>query len=154
MESLSIQPGSPTKPRALITGISGQDGFYLAEWLLQQGYTVFGTTRSVTQVSSKLRGRLADVFAVDLIQSHQLIEVVRQVHPHEFYHLAAYHFSSQRNENSLGQLEPFVAVNLRAADCVLQVLRDEMPSLQIGVRSGRPMKSREKQRDCERRKAE
>ena len=128
MESLSIQPGSPTKPRALITGISGQDGFYLAEWLLQQGYAVFGTTRLVTQVSPKIRGRLAGVFVADLIQSHQLMEIVRRVQPHEVYHLAAYHFSSQRNENSLGQLEPFVAVNLRAADCVLQILRDEMPS--------------------------
>lgn len=125
---LSAQPNIPTKPRALITGISGQDGFYLAEWLLQQGYSVSGTTHSAVQVPFELRDRLADVFVADLTQPQQLAEIVRQARPHELYHLAAHHFSSQLSENSLGQLEPFVSVNLLAADAALHVVRDEMPT--------------------------
>lgn len=121
-------PTTPTKRRALITGIDGQDGFYLAESLLQHDYTVFGITHSNVTAPSKLHSQLACVFVADLNQPQRLAEIVRQTRPQELYHLAAHHFSSQHGENSLGQLAPFVSVNLLAVDAALQVVRDEIPT--------------------------
>ena len=78
--------------RALITGITGQDGSYLAELLLARGYTVHGFARASSRVelshlapiASQLifhRGDLADPYAVDAVMAAS--------QPHEVYHLAA-----------------------------------------------------------------
>jgi GDPmannose 4,6-dehydratase len=81
--------------RALITGITGQDGSYLAEWLLQQGYEVHGVVRrSSTETYeriSHLHNRLV-LHQADLLDQLSLIEVVRSVAPAEVYNLAAQSF--------------------------------------------------------------
>lgn len=78
--------------RALITGITGQDGSFLAELLLEKGYEVVGTVRGEPTTplgcSEHLRGRLTLVGA-DLGRPQSLREAVAKVRPHELYHLAA-----------------------------------------------------------------
>ncbi len=85
--------------RALITGITGQDGAYLAQFLLHKGYEVHGLVRrsSASDVmDAKLRwlGVEKDVRFVDgnLIDLSSLIRIMRDVKPDEIYNLAAQSF--------------------------------------------------------------
>ncbi len=84
-----------TQPRALITGITGQDGSYLAELLLAKGYDVYGMVRrSSTENFERIehiRDRLQLVQA-DLLDPMSLITLLDQVHPREVYNLAAQSF--------------------------------------------------------------
>ncbi|AQZ69004.1 GDP-mannose 4,6-dehydratase [[Actinomadura] parvosata subsp. kistnae] len=81
--------------RALITGITGQDGSYLAEHLLQQGYEVWGLARGQANPRvSRMRKLLADVRVVrgDLLDQGSLISAVERVQPDEVYNLGAISF--------------------------------------------------------------
>jgi GDPmannose 4,6-dehydratase len=81
--------------RALITGITGQDGSYLADLLLEKGYEVFGMVRRSSQDSlgriEHLRTRLT-VLQGDLLDTTSLEQVMRTTQPHEVYNLAAQSF--------------------------------------------------------------
>ena len=81
--------------RAIITGITGQDGSYLAELLLEKGYEVIGVTRRLsapnTQRIEHLLGRI-ELRPADLLDQMSLLKVVDEVRPHEFYNLAAMSF--------------------------------------------------------------
>jgi GDP-D-mannose dehydratase len=78
--------------RALITGITGQDGSYLAEWLLTNGYEVHGIIRpsstSNTERIAHLAGRV-HLHQADLLDQGSLIAVIQKVDPAEVYNLAA-----------------------------------------------------------------
>ncbi|TDC09214.1 GDP-mannose 4,6-dehydratase [Nonomuraea longispora] len=81
--------------RALITGITGQDGSYLAEHLLEQGYEVWGLARGQANPRvSRMRKLLADVHVVrgDLLDQGSLISAVERVQPDEVYNLGAISF--------------------------------------------------------------
>jgi GDPmannose 4,6-dehydratase len=81
--------------RALITGITGQDGAYLAELLLEQGYEVHGMIRRSSTVNLDRIGHLTDrvrLHLADLLDPLSLINLVRDVRPHELYNLAAQSF--------------------------------------------------------------
>ncbi len=84
-----------TAPRALITGITGQDGSYLAEFLLERGYAVYGMVRrSSTENFERIepfRERLHLVQA-DLLDPMSLITMLSEVRPQEVYNLAAQSF--------------------------------------------------------------
>lgn len=79
-------------PTALITGITGQDGSYLAEQLLEEGWTVYGLLRRSASPNhwriQHLRGRLR-LFDGDLLDLGSLIEAVRVTKPDHVYNLAA-----------------------------------------------------------------
>jgi len=88
-----------TSPRALITGITGQDGAYLARLLLEKGYVVHGLKR---RSSSFNTGRIEDIYEDphveqprmhlhfgDVTDATNIIRVVQEVRPHEIYNLAA-----------------------------------------------------------------
>jgi GDPmannose 4,6-dehydratase len=81
--------------RALITGITGQDGSYLAELLLDKGYEVFGMVRRSSTVTweriAHLQDRIEFAFG-DLLDEVSLIGVLREHRPHEVYNLAAQSF--------------------------------------------------------------
>ncbi len=80
---------------ALITGITGQDGSYLAEWLLQKGYKVFGLTRrSSTNVTSRIEHLLKKIELLpgDLLDQSSLVEAMEIARPDEIYNLAAQSF--------------------------------------------------------------
>ncbi len=81
--------------RALITGITGQDGSYLAEWLLEQGYEVHGVIRrSSTEGFERIkhvRDRVT-LHHADLLDQLSLVTLISEVRPHEVYNLAAMSF--------------------------------------------------------------
>ncbi|MGE3269534.1 MAG: GDP-mannose 4,6-dehydratase [Chloroflexota bacterium] len=83
------------KRRALITGITGQDGSYLAEFLLEQGYEVIGLLRRSSTVNferiSHIQDRLALVSG-DLLDEMSLVSALREHRPTEVYNLAAQSF--------------------------------------------------------------
>ena len=83
------------KKRALITGITGQDGSYLAELLLDQGYEVFGVIRRLSAPNvwriQHLLNRIT-LLQADLLDQLSLIKAVERSKPDEFYNLAAMSF--------------------------------------------------------------
>ncbi|MBI2537287.1 MAG: GDP-mannose 4,6-dehydratase [Gemmatimonadetes bacterium] len=82
-------------PTALITGITGQDGSYLAELLIAQGYRVVGVVRRTSHDSYERIGHLLDrleIVPADLLDQHSLTTVLRDVQPDEVYNLAAQSF--------------------------------------------------------------
>ena len=86
--------GQPRKT-ALITGITGQDGSYLAELLLAKGYEVVGVVRRTSHDSYERIGHLLDrihIVPADLLDQHSLTAVVKAATPHEVYNLAAQSF--------------------------------------------------------------
>jgi GDPmannose 4,6-dehydratase len=79
-------------PRALITGVTGQDGSYLAELLLAKGYDVVGMVRRTSHHSYERIEHLLDrieVVAADLLDQHSLTVVLQETRPDEVYNLAA-----------------------------------------------------------------
>ena len=82
-------------PTALITGITGQDGSYLAELLLGKGYRVVGVVRRTSHDSYEriqhLVGKV-EILPADLLDQHSLQAVVQETRPDEIYNLAAQSF--------------------------------------------------------------
>lgn len=83
------------KRKVLITGITGQDGSYLAEFLLEKGYQVFGMVRrSSTETFDRithLMGRI-ELVEGDLLDQLSLISLLKRIRPHEVYNLASQSF--------------------------------------------------------------
>lgn len=118
--------------KALITGITGQDGSYLAEFLLERGYEVHGIVRRVALEDPvhrlwRIQHRLdkLQLHAASMESYASLFRVVEQVRPDECYHLAAQSFVSYSfddefstiNININGTHYILSAVKERAADC-------------------------------------
>ena len=81
--------------KALITGVTGQDGSYLAEHLLEKGYEVLGVVRRTSHHSYERIDHLLDrveIVTADLLDQHSLTSVIRDVRPDEIYNLAAQSF--------------------------------------------------------------
>ena len=81
--------------RALITGITGQDGSYLAEFLLGKGYEVYGMVRRASTENVERIGHLADRVALvqaDLLDQFSLVGALNEARPNEVYNLAAQSF--------------------------------------------------------------
>jgi GDPmannose 4,6-dehydratase len=97
--------------RALITGITGQDGSYLAEYLLDKGYEVHGIVRRVALEDPEHRlsrltgfaGRLL-LHAASLESYASIHQVIEKVHPEECYHLAAQSFVSYSFDDEFSTL--------------------------------------------------
>ena len=82
-------------PKALITGITGQDGSYLAEHLLTKGYEVIGVVRRTSHHSYERIEHLIPrirIVAADLLDQHSLTMVLQESQPDEIYNLAAQSF--------------------------------------------------------------
>ncbi|MFN4292536.1 MAG: GDP-mannose 4,6-dehydratase [Thermoflexales bacterium] len=84
-----------SKKTALITGITGQDGSYLAEFLLELGYHVVGMVRRTSTVNfdriKHIQERI-DIVQGDLLDQSSLMEIIREYRPDEVYNLAAQSF--------------------------------------------------------------
>ncbi len=91
----AAQGESTLAKRALITGITGQDGSYLAELLLSEGYEVFGVVRRASTENYEriehLRGKIT-LLQADLLDQSSLVQVIRESNPTELYNLAAQSF--------------------------------------------------------------
>ena len=82
------------KKKALITGITGQDGSYLAEFLLEKGYEVHGIVRrtsmsNTARIDHLLKDNSITLHDGDLSDSSSIVKIVKQVEPDEIYNLAA-----------------------------------------------------------------
>ncbi|OGY21672.1 MAG: GDP-mannose 4,6-dehydratase [Candidatus Woykebacteria bacterium GWB1_45_5] len=88
-------PKTKKQKVALITGITGQDGSYLAEFLLGKGYKVYGITRRTSTMNfgriQHLIGKL-ELIQADLLDQHSLTNAVFEAQPDEVYNLAAQSF--------------------------------------------------------------
>jgi len=81
--------------RALVTGVTGQDGSYLAEFLLEKGYEVCGLVRRSSTTNFERIEHIQDRIRLipgDLLDQNSLLEAIRSVEPHEVYNLAAQSF--------------------------------------------------------------
>lgn len=81
--------------KALITGITGQDGSYLAEFLIEKGYEVYGMMRRSSTESAERIEHLKDklhIFNADLLDEMSIIHMMEQIMPDEIYNLAAQSF--------------------------------------------------------------
>ena len=83
------------RKRVLITGITGQDGSYLAEFLLEQGYDVIGMVRRTSTINFDRIKHFQDKIEIvqgDLLDQTSLIEILHEQRPQEVYNLAAQSF--------------------------------------------------------------
>jgi GDPmannose 4,6-dehydratase len=119
-----------TTRRALITGITGQDGSYLAELLLDEGYEVFGVVRRASTESFERIGHLTgrvELLQADLLDQASLQEALRTARPHEVYNLAAQSFVPTSWSQPVLTAE-FTAVGVTR---MLEALRNVDPSIRF-----------------------
>jgi GDPmannose 4,6-dehydratase len=118
------------KKRALITGITGQDGSYLADLLLDKGYDVHGMVRrSSTETFQRLE-HIRDQITLhtgDLLDLRSLVDVYRAVEPHEIYNLAAMSFVAASWNQPVLTAE-FTAVGVTKA---LEAMREVAPDARL-----------------------
>jgi GDPmannose 4,6-dehydratase len=84
-----------SKKRALITGVTGQDGSYLAEYLLEQGYEVIGMVRRTSTINFERIIDIQDKICIvqgDLLDLSSMMDIIREHRPTEVYNLAAQSF--------------------------------------------------------------
>ena len=109
---------------ALITGITGQDGYYLSRLLLDKGYRVAGLIPPLRQESIAKLGEMAskvEICAVKLTDTQGLYDVVEQLRPDEIYNLAAPSFVPASWDDPLGTLDLITGTATRLLDAVRQV---------------------------------
>lgn len=119
-----------TGRRALITGITGQDGSYLAEFLLSKGYEVHGAVRRVALEDPEHRlNRLSAVrdrvrlHAASLESFASVYQLVAKVAPDECYHLAAQSFVSYSFDDEFSTLN----ININGTHFLLSAVKDLVP---------------------------
>jgi len=116
--------------RAIITGITGQDGSYLAELLLSKGYEVVGTTRRASAPNFWRIQHLLDRIRLkpaDLLDQLSIIRLVDEVRPHEFYNLAAMSFVPASWDQPMLTGE----FNAQGVTRVLEAIRQVDPSIRF-----------------------
>jgi GDPmannose 4,6-dehydratase len=116
--------------RAIITGITGQDGSYLAELLLSKGYEVVGTVRRASAPNFWRVQHVLDRISIrpaDLLDQLSLIRLVDDVRPHEFYNLAAMSFVPASWDQPMLTGE----FNAQGVTRVLEAIRQVDPSIKI-----------------------
>ncbi len=109
--------------RALITGITGQDGSYLAELLLDKGYEVYGMARRTSSVNvDRIRDLLDRITLIngDLTDSTSLMNVLKASNPDEVYNLAAQSFAGASWEQPVLTTEITAVGVLRILDAIRQ----------------------------------
>ncbi len=117
--------------KALITGITGQDGSYLAEFLLEKGYEVHGIIRRVAMEDGRAHvSRIEHIASQmtlhkgDIQHENRLFEIFDKVHPDECYHLAAQSFVHDSFEDE----ETILETNIRGTKNMLAALRSKTPA--------------------------
>lgn len=116
--------------KALITGVTGQDGSYLAEFLLEKGYEVHGILRRVALEDPE--GRLGRINHLrDKIHLHpaslenyaSIFKVVERIQPDECYHLAAQSFVSYSFEDEFSTID----INIKGTQHILSAIKERAP---------------------------
>jgi GDPmannose 4,6-dehydratase len=116
--------------RAIITGITGQDGSYLAELLISKGYEVYGVVRRASAPNYWRIQHILDRVTLrpaDLLDQLSLIRLVEEVRPHEFYNLAAMSFVPASWDQPLLTGE----FNAQGVTRVLEAIRHVDPKIRV-----------------------
>ncbi len=120
--------------RALITGISGQDGSFLAELLLSKGYEVHGIIRreALEDSNNRLKNIKSFIERIQLhvgaIENHlSVYKIIAEVMPQEFYHLASSSFVSYNFEDEVSLLEN----NFLATHALLSSIKELVPDCRV-----------------------
>jgi len=115
------------KRRVLITGIDGQDGSYLAEFLLEKGYKVYGMARRVALEDPEHHlGRIKHILNKVILRPASLesypsiFKLVQEIKPNECYHLAAQSFVSYSFEDALSTIN----TNINGTHFVLSAIKE------------------------------
>jgi GDPmannose 4,6-dehydratase len=127
--------------RAIITGITGQDGSYLAELLLEKGYEVTGVVRRASAPNIWRIEHIVDRVTLrpaDLLDQLSLVRLIQDVAPHEFYNLAAMSFVPASWDQPLLTGE----YNAMGVTRVLEAIRQVDPSIRIYQASSSEMYGR------------
>ena len=121
---------------ALITGISGQDGSYLAELLLANGYRVIGTSRDVRKTAESLPPSLngkVELVGWDLLDQEGIANILSQYQPKELYNFASYSSGSGMFDDPVGIGE----INGLAVVRILEAIRNTEPGIRFCQASSR-----------------
>src|SRR5258707_11482271 len=116
--------------RAVITGITGQDGSYLAELLVEKGYEVTGVVRRSSSPNLWRIEHILDRITLrpaDLLDQLSLMRIVQDVRPQEFYNLAAMSFVPASWDQPLLTGE----FNSQGVTRVLEAIRKVAPAIRI-----------------------
>src|SRR6478736_2868089 len=116
--------------RAIITGITGQDGSYLAELLLEKGYEVYGMVRRSSAPNLWRIQHLLDRVTLkpaDLLDQLSMIRLIDDVRPHELYNLAAMSFVPASWDQPMLTGE----FNSQGVTRVLEAIRTVDPSIKV-----------------------
>jgi len=127
--------------RAVITGITGQDGSYLAELLLEKGYEVTGIVRRLSASNHWRLEHLLDRITLrpaDLLDQLSLVRVIQDVRPHEFYNLAAMSFVPASWDQPMLTGE----FNAQGVTRVLEAIRQVDPTIRLYQASSSEMYGR------------
>jgi GDPmannose 4,6-dehydratase len=127
--------------RAIISGITGQDGSYLAELLLEKGYEVTGIVRRLSASNMWRIDHLLDRLTLrpaDLLDQLSLVRVIQDVRPHEFYNLAAMSFVPASWDQPMLTGE----FNAQGVTRVLEAIRQVDPTIRLYQASSSEMYGR------------
>lgn len=118
--------------RALITGITGQDGAYLAKFLLDKGYEVYGTYRRLSTPNFWRLQHLGifdrvNLIPADLIDAASMVEAIKISEPDEIYHLAAQSFVGASFEQPIGTGD----ITGLGVTRILEAIRQENPEIKF-----------------------
>ena len=116
--------------RALITGITGQDGSFLAEWLLEKGYRVFGMARRESWFRPNSSSHLADRIEVlfgDMSEGVDIASAIQDARPDEIYNLA----SQSRPGESWARAPETLLVNGLGAIRLFEAVRHNCPACRV-----------------------
>ena len=133
MPNADTSQHGPDVPVALVTGITGQDGGYLAELLLEKGYEVHGLSRTAEMLDRTRYGRFADIerrlhlHNCDLRDGDPVCRLIEQVRPAEIYNLAAQSHVQESYENPAVTAD----VNSAGTDRLLKALEKIYPSRDV-----------------------
>ncbi len=128
--------GAESRRTALITGLSGQDGSFLADLLLDQGYEVVGMIRASGDLGAAqhLLGRVGLVPG-DLLDSEGLTKLVAEVRPTELYHLAAPSFVPESWRQPARTIEAIAS----STAVLLEAVRDHSPETRVCIAASAAM---------------
>lgn len=129
------------KQKALITGIFGQDGSYLAEWLISRGYEVHGVIRTpLSENSRRVRDHLVGrgvtpvVHECSLTRFEDLASLMGFLKPEECYHLAAAHYNSAASLDERKTLDRFIfETNVLSTSNLIMAMRERSPRTRLVV---------------------
>ena len=127
---MTKQENKSEKKRALITGITGQDGSYLAEFLLEKGYEVHGIIRRSSHTNTQRIDHIFDILELhygDITDASAISNTISKIKPHEIYNLAAQsHVQvSFSMPNYTGQVDAIGTLN------ILEAVKNHSPNSKI-----------------------